>query len=194
MGLVRKLAPDVDVSVEWAVGQSARCHSSLRSPVWVCFWGTGTTPATAANKGPLSGSARCTQWHQLSPPTSSSNTHNERERPLPHTQALCKRNINKSTPLTSIHTNKWNNSCRRLIWNFDWSFVSVWTQTKKVLPFCWSHEMITRSPSSNFFTPLPPLSLLALLFDYTFPLSSFRNVYRLKKCSSGGTWLGSWSS
>lgn len=69
MGLVQKLVRLLDVSVEWAVGQSERCHSSL---LWVCIWGTGTTRATAANKGPLSGSACCTQWHQLSRPTSSS--------------------------------------------------------------------------------------------------------------------------
>lgn len=72
VGLVQKLARLTDVSVEWAVGQSERCHSSLLSPVWVCIWGTGTTHATAANKGPLSGSACCTRWHQLSRPTSSS--------------------------------------------------------------------------------------------------------------------------
>lgn len=44
----------------------------FRFPVLcLCIWSAGTTRAPAANKGPLSGSARCTRWHQLGPPTSS---------------------------------------------------------------------------------------------------------------------------
>lgn len=118
-GLVQKLCWPVDVSVEWAEGQSERCHSSLLSPVWVCSLGTGTTRATAANKGPLSGSACCTQWHQLSPPTSSSkhtmrgretaNTHTYTHKPFP-------RRIQTTT--THHHPNllpKYEESCRGLL-------------------------------------------------------------------------------
>lgn len=162
-GLVQKLARPADVSVEWAVGQSERCHSSLLSPVWVCIWGTGTTRATAANKGPLSGSACCTQWHQLSPPTSSSK-HTMRGRDRYHTHTHNK-NTNNSTQNSyqqyetkadlSLDSVKTINSSSSLQWK-------SWDDYKKLL--------------LQLFKPPSPLSLscccsLSPFWPCVFPLS-----------------------
>lgn len=115
--LIQSLSRLVDVSVERAAGQSPRCHSSLLSPVWVCIWGTGTTRATAANKGPLSGSACCTQWHQLSPPTSQQQTHNEgEETATTHTH---KQEEYKHLTGTYIYANIWDESSGGLIKKFE---------------------------------------------------------------------------